>query len=110
MIENGFRVDHVFIYVNLIIVTVFIVGALVNLFVTLRLMKAYEDLYIHVRKLERDVELRYEDIIKFICPKDLRKPNEKCKDCVSRKYKKECWTQHFIERLKGENENANCKK
>lgn len=100
MISNGFRVDEAFIWLNFIIVAVFIVSSLVSWFITIKLIKEYEDLYIHVKKLDRDVELKYEDVIKHICPKDIKHPNEKCKECVSRKYKKECWTQHFIDKLK----------
>lgn len=101
MINNGFRVDEAFIWLNFIIVAVFVVSCLVSWFITIKLIKEYEDLYIHVKKLERDVELKYEDIKKFVCPKDIKiYTNEKCKTCNSKINKDECWKQHFIDRMK----------
>lgn len=65
-----------------------------------RISEAVSNNQVMIEKINRDNELRYEDIKKFVCPKDIKHPNEKCKECVSRKYKKQCWTQHFIEKLR----------
>lgn len=98
-----------------------IVVVIFNIIMIIKFIKAFQDMEVQNKVLQRDLELnaiiKHEHIQKLLCPHDLLTYNDehiytvnKCSTC-NKQCKKECWTQYFIDKLnknKEEIQNGNC--
>ena len=84
------------------------------------LWKALDNQQVMIEKINRDNELKYENLVDVVCPQQIKL--KQCKKCTSSR--QDCWKEYFISRvspntikgkggtfsIKGGNENANSTK